>query len=123
MILKLRNDKIIIDRNNVPEKVDDIIITYDFELGTNHYDVKLTVDDAHVHYGNNLRFKYDSPRSSIDMKVELIDTHGTIMRTYTGTYQYYKMCAIGEQKLIDVYKELERLYIENKELKERGEVI
>ena len=123
MILKLRNDKIIIDRNNVPEKVDDIIITYDFELGTNHYNVKLTVDDIHIHYGNNLRFKYDSPKSSIDMKVELIDTHGTVMHTYTGTYPYYKMCAIGEQKLIDVYKELERLYIENKELKERGEVI
>ena len=123
MILKLRNNEITVFNNSVPENVNNIKIMYDFETGTNHYDVKLTVDDTVVHYGNTLIFKYDSPKDKIDLKVELIDTHGTVMRTYTGSFNYYKMSAIGDDTLINVYKELDRLYAENQKLKEQGEVI
>lgn len=123
MILKLRNEKIFIEKNSVPEHVDNIIVMYDFELGTNHYGVKLTIDDTVVHYGNYLTFKYDSNKPSVNLKVELYDTHDTVMRTYTGTFNYYKTCLIGDDKLIDMHKELERLTILVKELQEKGEVI
>lgn len=123
MILKLRNGNITVEHNRVPERVNNIVVMYDFETGTNHYDVKLTVDDSVVHYGNNLVFKYDSPKDKIDLKVELLDTHNTVMRVYTGSFNYYKMSAIGDDTLINVYKELDRLYAENKKLKEQGEVI
>ena len=123
MILKLRNKEIIIDKNNIPERVDGIILTYDFELGTNHYNVRLTINGEVVHYGNNLKFSYDSDKDYVDLQVDLLDIHNTITRTYTGHFNYYKMSLIGDDKLIDLYKEIERLTLENQKLKEKGEVI
>lgn len=123
MILKLRDGNITILNNSTPEHVEELKITYDFETGTNHYNVKLTIDDTVVQYGNNIIFKYDSPNNTINLKVELLDTHDNIMHVYTGSFNYYKMCSIGDDRLINIYKEIQKLYDELLKIKEQGEVI
>lgn len=123
MILKLRNNTILIEQNNVPENVNSMYIQYDFELGTNHLYPRLIVNDVHVFEGNHIKVSLDYPVDTLKLIVELYDTHNTIIRRYTQTFNYYKMCTLGDAQHIDIYKELERVYKEIKEIKEKGEVI
>lgn len=123
MILKLRNKRVIIEENTVPDRVNDIQIKYDYELGTNHYKTVLTLNETQFYVGYNPIVSLDTDKSTVIFKVDLYDTHNKLVREYTGTYNYCKLCLVGTSKLMDVYKELKRLSKENKELKEKGEVI
>lgn len=122
MILKLRNGKIIIEENRIPTLCVGVPISFDYELGTNHYKTILTVLDKKYEGAYNV-IPLDILDKEVSFKVELLDTHNTIMRTYTGTFTYMKMCMIGYPNIIDLYNELQRLYKENEELKEKGELI
>ena len=122
MILKLRNNKIIIQDNTIPSYVFGTSVSYDYELGTNHYTPILYIKDD-VYTGTNPIVKLDLDTHEVNLRVELQDTHGKCMRVYTGTYTYIKLCLIGTSELMDVYKQLELLYNENVKLKEQGEVI
>lgn len=122
MILKLRNKKIIIEENSIPSDVHHTPITYDYELGTNHYRTILTIENS-TYEGLNPEVNLDYDRNDLNIRVELYDTHSTLMRTYTGTYKYLKLCLIGTDNLMDIYKQLKLLYNENVKLKEQGEVI
>lgn len=122
MILKLRNEKIIIEGTRIPALCVGVPISFDYELGTNHYKTVLTVSDK-KYIGVYHVIPLDLLEDEVTFKVELLDTHDTIMRTYTGTFTYIKMCMVGDKKLIDMYEELQKLYKENQELKEKGELI
>lgn len=122
MILKLRNETITVEANEIPLNTSSTFITYDYELGTNHYDTVLTVCDR-VYKGKNPEVNLDCNYPFIGIKVELFDTNERLMRVYTGIFSYIKLCLIGTSELIDVYKQLEILYNENIKLKEQGEVI
>ncbi len=122
MILKLRNNNIIIEDNSIPVDVRKAKIIYDYELGTNHYKTILKINDK-VYEGPNPIADLDLKSDTLLLKVELLDTHNRLMRTYTGTYKYIKLCLIGNTKLIDTYEQLKVLQEENTKLKEQGEVI
>jgi len=122
MILKLRNGKILIEENSIPSDVRNTEISYDYELGTNHYDIVLHIEDT-IYKGVNPKVNLDFNKDTINLQVELFDTHGTSMRKYIGKYKYLKLCLIGTSELMDIYKQLELLYNENVKLKEQGEVI
>ena len=122
MILKLRNGKILIENNTVPSDVHNTIVCYDYELGTNHYKTLLYIEDK-VYEGSAVNTQIDYNKPQIEFKVELIDTHNRVVRKYTGTYIYLKLCLIGTSEITDIYKQLELLYNENVKLKEQGEVI
>lgn len=122
MILKLNKKTIEIFQNNVPDNIHKVDITYEFELGTNHLTPVLEINNKQF-IGNNIVIDLDYPQDYINLQVKLIDVHGNIVKLYTGTFLYYKMCIIGDQRFIDIFYELRRLYKENKELKEKGEVI
>ena len=66
---------------------------------------------------------YKVDTDTVKIKVELLDTHDSVIRVYEGTFKYLKLCLIGEQSVVDIYEELQRLYKENQELKEKGDVI
>ena len=119
MILQLRNNKISIKNNNVPEYMNSVRIVYDYELGTNHYKTVLYINGVEFHKQDKLEF--DTP--VLEFKVELYDTHSTLMKVYTGEFLYTKLCLIGDSKLMNVYKQLQQLQEENKQLKEQGEVV
>lgn len=123
MILKLRNKKIIIEQNNVPENVNNVHIQYDFELGTNHLYPRLIVNNTDIFEGDHIDVNLDYAGPSINLVVELYDAHNILMRRYVCVRKYHKTCTLGDTKHIDIYKELERVYKELKELKEKGEVI
>lgn len=122
MILKLNKKTIEVFQNNVPDNIHKVDITYEFELGTNHLTPVLEINNKQF-IGNNIVIDLDYPHDYINLQVKLIDVHGNIVKLYTGTFIYYKMCIIGDQRFIDIFHELRRLYKENKELKEKGEVI
>ena len=122
MILKLRNGKILIEENSIPSDVSNTEISYDYELGTNHYGTVLIVNDD-VYRGLNPKVNLDLGGNEINLQVKLLDSRKRVIRKYTGTYKYLKLCLIGTSELMDVYKQLELLYNENVKLKEQGEVI
>lgn len=122
MILKLRNGKIIIDDKGTPELTSGVQVTFDYELGTNHYKTRLTIAGT-VYEGTYIIAPLDFDSTKIDIKVELLDPHNVIMRTYTGTFEYMKLCIIDSKDIRNLYSELERLMKENKELREKGDVI
>lgn len=122
MILKLRNGKITIEDNSVPELTRNVCIAYDYELGTNHYTTLLHANNiTHVGPVANVALDFETP--IINLKVELLDTHNRVVKTYTGSFKYIKMCLIGTSELVNVYKKLQELQEENTRLKEKGEVI
>lgn len=122
MILKLRNGKILIENNSIPSDVYNTVIQYDYELGTNHYKTILYIEDA-VYEGNAPQINLDYNKTNLNLKVELIDTHDRVVRSYGGTYAYLKLCLLGTPNLIDIFEQLKLLYNENIKLKEQGEVI
>lgn len=122
MILKLRNGKILIEENSIPSDVSNTEISYDYELGTNHYDTVLIINDD-VYRGLNPKVNLDLGEDEINLQVKLLDSRRRVIRKYIGTYKYLKLCLIGTSELMDVYKQLELLYNENVKLKEQGEVI
>lgn len=122
MIIQLRNESITIKQNNIPEYINKVFISYDYELGTNHYTPVLYIEDK-VFKGNNIDIELDLNVDRVNMKVELLDTHNTIMKVYTGVYTYFKTCTIGDRQHIDLYEEIDRLNEELKKLKEKGDVV
>ena len=122
MILKLNNKTIKVFQNNVPDNVHKVDITYEFELGTNHLTPVLEVNGKQ-YIGNNIVIDLDYPHETIKLQVKLLDAYGNLVKLYTGTFLYYKMCVIGDLRFTDVFSELTRLYKENRELREKGEVI
>lgn len=122
MILKLRNKTITIEEGGIPAFTAGVSIRYDYELGTNHYKTLLYINDQ-LYEGMYPLVPLDLDTDTVKIKVELIDTHDSVIRKYEGTFKYLKLCLIGEQSIVDIYEELQRLYKENKELKEKGDVI
>lgn len=122
MILKLRNKQIIIEEGGIPAFTAGVSIRYDYELGTNHYKTLLYINDQ-LYKGMYPLVPLDLDTDTVKIKVELLDTHDSVIRVYEGTFKYLKLCLIGEQSIVDIYEELQRLYRENKELKEKGDVI
>lgn len=122
MILKLRNKRIIIEDNQIPEDVYNTHIVYDYELGTNHYKTVLQIEND-VYFGNSPKVNLDYNIDEINFNVKLIDVHGRCVREYSGVYRFKKLCLIGIHELMDVYKQLKQLQEENTKLKEQGEVI
>jgi hypothetical protein len=122
MILKLRNNKVIIENSQEPENANKVYISYDYELGTNHLTPKLTINE-NTYFGNNIYIPIDINTNCIDIKVELLDTRKRVIHRYTNTLQYYKMCAIGDVDTLDIYTRYEKLKKEFEKLKEKGDVI
>lgn len=122
MILKLNNKTIKVFQNNVPDNIHKVDITYEFELGTNHLTPVLEANGKQF-IGNNIVIDLDYPQDTINLQVKLLDAYGNIVKLYTGTFLYYKMCVIGDLRFTDIFYELTRLYKENRELREKGEVI
>lgn len=122
MILQLRNNDIIIKKNNIVEYVNKVLLSYDYELGTNHFTPVLYIDDK-IFKGNNIYVELDLNKDRVNMKVELLDCNDIVMRVYEHTYTYFKTCTIGDRQHIDLYEEIERLYEEIRILKEKGDVI
>lgn len=122
MILKLRNKQITIEEGGIPAFTAGVSIRYDYELGTNHYKTLLYINDQ-LYKGMYPLVPLDLDTDEIKIKVELLDTHDSVIRKYEGTFKYLKLCLIGEQSIVDIYEELQRLYKENQELKEKGDVI
>lgn len=120
MILKLHKNKIHIIQNKIPENVNDINIKYIYETGTNHLVPHLYING--VFYRHN-KIKLDLKEPDINVVVYLMDTYNKPVHTYKGTFNYYKLCAIGTHELVDVYEELQRAYAEIEKLKAEGEVI
>ena len=123
MILKLRKNKITLEPSTTPEPINAVQVSYIFELGTNHLIPKLTVNGIDTYEGYHLTVPMDYFTNILQLKVELLDPNRTIVRTYKGSCEFYKMCATGTKEYIDVYKRLAQVEKELKELKEQGEVI
>ena len=122
MILQLRSDKIYVRENTVPEYLGAVSIRYDFDLGTNHYRPVLSV--------NGIVYEDISPTITLDLdtptvvfKVDLYDSHARVVKTYTGTFNYLKLCLVGTDTLVNILEKAKELYKENIKLKEQGEVI
>ena len=122
MIIQLRNSEIIIKQNNIPEYVNKVFISYDYELGSNHYTPILYIEDK-TFVGNNIDIELDLNVDRVNMTVDLIDSHNTVMKRYTGVYTYFKTCTIGDRQHIDLYEEIDRLNEEIRKLKEKGDVV
>jgi hypothetical protein len=122
MKLKLRNKKIIIENNKIPEPAQATPIVYDYELGTNHYKTVLTVN-TETYEGTNITVNLDILGSTVSLQVDLYDINDRLIRTYKAEPKFCKLCLVGTQQLMDVYEELQKLYKENQELKEKGDVI
>lgn len=122
MILKLRNKKIIIDNTGTPELVSGVPIVFDYELGTNHYKTRLIVNGT-IYRGNNFIVPLDYNTNTLSLTVELLDSRNIVMCTYKGAFSYLKLCLIGDSEIRNLYNEVARLTKENKELKEKGDVI
>jgi hypothetical protein len=122
MILKLRNGRIIIEESGTPELTSGVRISFDYELGTNHYKTRLTVADT-VYDGKYIIAPLDLNSSRVFLKVELLDNRDVVMRSYIGSFTYMKLCLIANDDIVNVYEELQRLTKENKELREKGDVI
>lgn len=122
MILKLRNNKIEILQNDVPDNIKNIQIYYDFEYGTNHLSPVLNVM-GNVYNGKSPMISLNKIVDNLDMVVYLCDHYGTIIKTYKGSFICYNMLRIGDANIINIHKELERVYSELKKIKEIGEVI
>lgn len=122
MILRLRNGLITIKDNGLPTSTKEVHITYDYELGTNHYTTVLYINNR-IHKGNVIDIDLDIDGDTLDLKVELLDAHKHVLKEYKGSFSYLKLCLIGTDKIPDMYKKLKELYNENKKLKEKGEVI
>ena len=122
MILKLRKNKITLEPSTTPEPINAVKVSYIFELGTNHLVPRLTVNN-NIYEGYHLIIPMDYSTDTLQLQVELLDPNKTVMRKYTGSCEFYKMCATGTKEYIDVYKRLAQVEKELKELKEQGEVI
>lgn len=124
MIFKLRNNEIIIENNHIPECTSNVSINYDYELGTNHLTPKLYINNS-IYVGTNIRLSLDLPESynTLDICVELLDAHGTVIRKYNTITHYYKTCVLGTPEHIDIVNRLMQLTEELQKLKDKGEVI
>lgn len=122
MILQLKDNKINIKKNNIVEYVNRVLLSYEYELGTNHYTPVLYIADK-VYKGNNIFVELDLNLDRVNMKVELLDYNNVVMRVYESTYTYFKTCTIGDRQHIDLYEEIERLNNIIKRLEEKGDVV
>lgn len=122
MILQLRSDKIYVRENTVPEYLGAVSIRYDFELGTNHYRPVLSVNGV-VYEDISPTITLDLNTPTVVFKVDLYDSHARIVKTYTGTFNYLKLCLVGTDTLVNILEKAKELYKENIKLKEQGEVI
>lgn len=122
MILQLKDNKINIKKNNIVEYVNRVLLSYEYELGTNHYTPVLYIADK-VYKGNNIFVELDLNLDRVNMKVELLDCNNVVMRVYESTYTYFKTCTIGDRQHIDLYEEIERLNNIIKNLEEKGDVV
>lgn len=130
MIVNLKQEQIIIEPMVVPEPVQKVFIEYVFEQNTDHLVPYMYFNDV-VYIGNHIFIDTsDSPHLS-KIRVELLDNHKNVVRTYTGEFAYNKYCIIGRKPItpnLDTYiNHLKQTIISLKqkitELENRGEVI
>jgi hypothetical protein len=121
MIIKLNTDgTITIEPRRIPEPLENIYIAYKFPKGLNHLKPVLNWGGV-IYEGQNKHIKKSA--SDFEMKVTL----------YSGTeiFKEYKGLAVPQLFLSyhvddiepDLLAQLRRLEQENKELKERGEIV
>ena len=122
MILKLHDGQIVIKQNQIPDRVNEIKVHYEFEFGTNQWNPVLEVMGK-KYKGLHPIISIDVITDTIDFAVTLHSDSGFVMRTYKGTFICNNLISIGDEKHANVYKELERVYAELKKIKEIGEVI
>ena len=122
MILKLYKKNITVKHNEYPEDLHNVSVSYEYELGTNNFKPVLYINDR-IYIGDNLKISLSDFNSELHLRVELYDGNNTLLRTYTGTYTLYKMCTVGTQSHVDVYKENVQLRKRIKELEEKGDVV
>lgn len=122
MILKLHNNNITIVHNEYPEDLNNVEISYEYELGTNNFNPVLYINED-VYKGDNIKVSFNSYDSQINLRVELYNGFGTCVRIYTGTCNVYKLVALGTVPYINTYKEIIRLRKRIKELEEKGDVV
>lgn len=122
MILKLRNKKITIENIGTPECTASVPIVFDYELGTNHYKTHTTIMGI-TYVGSYITVPLDLHTSVLPIMVELLDDHDKVMRRYTGTFSYLKLCLIGTTDIFNIYEQLHQVSKELQELKEKGDVI
>lgn len=125
MIMQLVKGKIKITPMRIPEELKRIYIQYAYEFGTNHLKPVLTIN----------KLKYEGDRfyidigegftgDNVDMKVELLDSAGTVIKTYKGTYLYSKYCTFGTKPIRpDIMDYVHELEARVRQLEEEGEVI
>lgn len=122
MILTLRNNKITVHQNAIPESVYSVHIKYEFELGTNHLNPVLYIND-NIYKGDDINIPLDYGKPVIYIKVELLDSYNRPVKVYTGTFNYYKTCTIGDADHVNLYRKITQLEEKITKLEEKGEVI
>ena len=122
MILKLYKKNITVKHNEYPEDLHNVSVSYEYELGTNNFKPVLYINDR-IYIGDNLKISLSDFNNELHLRVELYDGNNILLRTYTGTYILYKMCTIGTQSHVDVYKENVQLKKRIKELEEKGDIV
>ena len=122
MILTLRNNKITVHQNAIPESVYSVHIKYEFELGTNHLTPMLYINSK-TYRGDNINIPLDYNKPTIYIKVELLDSYNKPVKVYTGTFNYYKTCTIGDSDHVNLYRKITQLEEKITKLEEKGEVI
>lgn len=129
MKLKLRNEKIYV---KALESISGAYITYDYEINTNHLNpvLKIKYNDnkinrIDIYRGTHTELQLDCipDRTQVLLEVQLNNSYGDTVRTYTGEFTMFKSYSIVEDKFFDIYEQLEYYKSRCEYLENEGEVI
>jgi hypothetical protein len=98
MILKLVDNKVLVETMFVPELVEHTYIQYVREPNTYHLHPVLYINNQ-TFYGDKVFIKVQSIQSNIDIKVELVDDNKRIIRTYTSNMPYNIYQVLGQKPI------------------------
>jgi hypothetical protein len=142
MILKLANEKVEVQRMEVPELIKETSIHYVFESNTEHLHPVITIGDK-SYKDNHIILEIPNVYNNvIHITVTLYDDNQHVIRIYRGELAYNKYQITGtkpvrpdfekyiqslELKILTLEKDLGDLIIKHnehiKELEEKGEII
>jgi hypothetical protein len=129
MIVILESKQVFIKSNRVPEPLDKVRLQYKFEFNTNHLQPKFYIGKE-IFIGDRITVDMTEPTKEVgygeevQVKVELTDPEGKIIKTYRGSLPCRKFCMFSkvpkrfsfERYIVELEAEIERL-------KEKGEVV
>lgn len=125
MIINLNKGEVTINTMVVPEPIERLHVQYKFESKTDHLLPRMIIG-TDVFIGDNIfiNLKRNDNVKNVDIKVDLLDVNGNIVREYKGTFQYSRYCILGRKPVCpDLDDYVHKLKMEIKQLKEKGEVI